>query len=217
VTESRSNVRDFRSVDLSIPQFIVLDGVDGCGKTTQSQRLVERLRRESGRDVLHLREPGSTAVGERLRELLLGRGNDLDSGVELLLFAAARRQMLRELVAPALASGKHVVCERFHPSTFAYQAVAGGLPEDDVLSLLHRWSNEPSPSRVVLLDVDPATAARRRAGPSDRIEDKGLAFQQRVAEGYRRFARRGGAAVLIDGAQAPEDVANAVWEAVTRG
>ena len=100
-------------------RFIVLDGVDGCGKSTQARRLVEHLSKVRGVEALHLREPGSTRVGERIRELLLSHDHDLDPGVELLLFAAARRQTLRELVAPALAQGRDVVCERFHASTFA--------------------------------------------------------------------------------------------------
>ena len=100
-------------------RFIVLDGIDGCGKTTQAERLANELSKAS--EVLHLREPGSTALGESLRALLLGREMSLTPEVETLLFTAARRQMLEERVAPALASGAHVVCERFHPSTVAYQ------------------------------------------------------------------------------------------------
>src|SRR5262245_34284111 len=111
--------------------FVVIDGVDGCGKSTQAERLVRALATLPGADPerapLHLREPGSTKLGETLRGLLLGRGREMSPAVETLLFAAARRQMLDELVRPALAAGRLVVCERFHPSTFAYQAVAGGL------------------------------------------------------------------------------------------
>jgi dTMP kinase len=199
------------------PLFVVLDGVDGCGKSTQAARLVERLRRESGREVTHVREPGSTALGERVRALLLGRDFDLDSGVELLLFAAARRQMLREIAGPALARGEHVVCERFHASTFAYQSVAGGQPEADVLALLQRWASEPAPTHTVLLEVPPERAAQRRGAPGDRIEDKGLEFQQRVAAGYRRFVELVPGVRVVDGLGAPEEVAERIWKAVGRG
>lgn len=198
-------------------RFLVLDGIDGCGKSTQARLLAEALTQARGVPALHLREPGSTKVGERIREILLSREHELDPGVELLLFAAARRQTLRELVQPALAAGRDVVCERFHASTFAYQAFAGGLPEDDVLSVLLRWADEPRPDALILLDVDPAAAARRRAGPEDRIEAKGLEFQRRVAEGFRRFARLQPGTIVIDGSASPADVARSVREAVGLG
>lgn len=198
-------------------RFIVLDGVDGCGKSTQARRLAEHLTKVRGVEALHLREPGSTAAGERIREIVLAREHDLDPGVELLLFAAARRQMLRELVAPALAAGRDVVCERFHASTFAYQAVAGGLPEADVLALLVRWSNEPEPDALVLLDLDPDLAARRRTGPTDRIEAKGLEFQRKVAAGYRRFAALRPATRVVDASGDADAVERAVRAAVGLG
>lgn len=198
-------------------RFLVLDGIDGCGKSTQARLLTEALSRARGVPALHLREPGSTKVGERIREILLSREHELDPGVELLLFAAARRQTLRELVQPALAAGRDVVCERFHASTFAYQAIAGGLPEADVLSVLLRWADEPRPDALILLDIEPDVAARRRAGPEDRIEAKGLEFQRRVAEGYRRFAQLQPSTIVVDGSASSEDVARAVRRAVGLG
>src|SRR5262245_35412594 len=109
--------------------FIVLDGIDGCGKSTQAELLSRVLASDTGREVVHLREPGSTNLGERLREILLARESELSPEVEALLFVAARRQMLAERVEPALARGAHVVCERFHPSTFAYQVAGSGAAE----------------------------------------------------------------------------------------
>lgn len=196
--------------------FIVLDGVDGCGKTTQAERLVSRLRDEGAAEVLHLREPGGTALGEALRGLLLSREHDPSSAVETLLFAASRRQMLDELVQPALARGAWVVCERFHPSTFAYQAWAGDLEPASVMSLLEGWAGSPRPELVCVLDVPVESAARRRGNPTDRIEDKGLIYQQRVAEGYRAFADRYHDAVLIDGSLDADAVAAQVWKEVER-
>jgi dTMP kinase len=125
--------------------------------------------------------------------------------------------MLRELVAPALSAGRDVVCERFHASTFAYQAFAGGLAERDVLELLARWAGEPEPDLVVLLDLDPVEAARRREAPPDRIEAKGLEFQRRVASGYRRYAELAPRAVLLDARGSPEEVARRVAAEVQRG
>lgn len=186
-------------------RFIVLDGVDGCGKSTQARRLVADLRGQ-GRSVEHLREPGGSAVGESIREILLGRGNQLSSAVETLLFCASRRQLLDECVAPALAAGRDVVCERFHPSTFAYQAFAGDLDEDRVLDLLATWAGEPSPDLICVLDLDVDESSRRRGAASDRIEDRGLDFQKRVAEGYRRFVTRSPGCVLVDATGSEEQV-----------
>lgn len=196
--------------------FLVLDGVDGCGKSTQASRLVARLQAQ-GRVVRHLREPGSTAVGEALRALLLDTAVDLHPEVEVLLFAAARRQLLAEQVAPALAGGEVVVCERYNSSTYAYQAVAGGLDEEAVLDLLRAWVSPVRPALVVVLDVDPREAAARRSGErQDRIEAKGLGFQERAAEGYRRFVDCHDHAVLVDGTGEADEVAARVWEEVAR-
>jgi dTMP kinase len=187
--------------------FVVLDGIDGSGKSTQAARLARALEAETGARSHHLREPGSTALGEKLRELLLSREHSPGPRVEALLFAAARAQMLEEVVEPALARGEHVVCERFHPSTFAYQAVAGGLDEELVLGLLRGFAGAPAPDLVLLLDVPARAAAARRGGASDRIEDKGAAFQERVAEGYRRYAERVGGCVVLRADRTEDEVA----------
>lgn len=183
--------------------FIVVDGVDGCGKTTQAARLVEHLGVPAE---LHLREPGSTDLGEALRALLLDDRYRIEPAVETLMFAAARRQMLDELVEPALRVGQTVVCERFHPSTYSYQAVAGSLDPEEVIALLHTWAGSPRPDLILLLDIDVDEAARRRGAATDRIEAKGLEFQRRVAEGYRAYANEDPVAVLIDGGRSPDEV-----------
>lgn len=198
------------------PVFVVLDGVDGCGKSTQAVQLAARLERETAMRVHHLREPGSTRLGEALRALLLGREHAPTPRVETLMFAAARAQMLAELVAPALERSEHVVCERFHPSTFAYQAVAGGIPEDEVLSLLRTWAGDPRPTLEILLEIDADLAATRRGGASDRIEDKGLAFQRAVARGYARYAELTPGVARIDASRDAAQVAADVWLEVHR-
>src|SRR5262245_41124490 len=132
-------------------RFYVLDGVDGCGKSTQAARLVATLGKVTHLAPLHLREPGSTAAGERIRALLLDPEPELAPTAQVLLFAAARAQMLAELVAPALAAGQTVVCERFHPSTVAYQGAALGVGEERVLALLNEWAGEPAPDLTLIL------------------------------------------------------------------
>jgi len=198
--------------------FVVLDGVDGCGKTTQAARLVRTLASETGGEVLHLREPGSTRLGEAIRGLVLDPEADLSPAVETLLFAAARRQMLDEVVAPALARGASVVVERFHASTFAYQVAAGGLAEGDVLDLLERFAGSPRPDLVLILDVPAEVAAARASArrTSDRIEAKGLDFQRRVADGFKRYASLAERVVLVDARGAEEAVAAAVLAEVRR-
>lgn len=196
-------------------RFVVLDGVDGCGKSTQASRLVERWGGLG--EVLHVREPGSTALGERLRELLLDGEAEIGAGGEVLLFAAARRQLLGELVEPALAEGRDVVCERFHPATLAYQAHAGELEFGAVLGLLEEWAGEPVPDVCVVLRVDPEWAVARRGGAEDRIEARGLEYQRRVAEGFERCIEELVWVVGVDGEGSVDEVAERVWQEVERG
>ena len=204
------------------PLFVVLDGIDGCGKSTQAARLARALEAAGPGAALHLRDPGSTAVGEDLRTMLLGHRRELSPALETLLFTAARRAMLDELVAPALARDEHVVCERFHASTFAYQAVAGKQDEEAVLALLRAWAGNPAPDVLLWLDLPLELALARRGGARDRIEEKDLAYQRAVARGYARYAERadkvalGERIVRIDAALAPEAVEAAIWEAVLR-
>jgi dTMP kinase len=204
--------------------FVVLDGIDGCGKTTQATRLVKSLAAETRRETLHLREPGSTRLGESLRAILLEPGSVLSPAVEALLFAAARRQMLDEVVVPALARGAQIVVERFHSSTFAYQGCAGGLGEEVVLELLERFAGAPRPDLVLILDLPAEIANGRRSrenqssagAASDRIEGKGLEFQRRVAEGFRRYAKLAPNTRLLDASRSEDEVAQKVLAEVRR-
>lgn len=213
LTRVKSSARHGRSA-----RFVVLDGVDGCGKSTLAARLCGELERAGRPTPLHVREPGSTRAGEAIRAVALGKQYELAPAVEALLMAAARRQMLVELVAPALAAGRDVVCERFHPSTWAYQGVAGAVGTQPVVELLRAWANDPAPDLVLILDVPIEVALARRGGAErDRIEAKGAVFHEQVAAAYRRYAREqpfGGRVALVDAAQPTERVAAAVWEAV---
>jgi dTMP kinase len=197
-------------------RYIALDGIDGCGKSTQAARLVGALSAAAGARPLHVREPGGTAVGEGIRALVLGRDHALSPAVETLLFAAARRQMLDEVVAPALAAGRDVVCERSNASTFAYQAIAGELAEEEVLGLLTRWAGTPAPDLLLWLDLPVEMALARRGAPTDRIEDKGADFLRRVAAGFARWAELMPGTVRVD-ASADEDAVAARVLAAARG
>jgi dTMP kinase len=151
-----------------------------------------------------------------LRELLLAGEAEIGPGSEVLLFASARRQLLLELVAPALALGRDVVCERFHPATLAYQAHAGELDYEEVLSLLTLWAGDPVPELCVVLEVDPDRAAARREGEQDRIEARGLEYQRLVAEGFRRTVERLSWVKSVDGEGSVEEVAARVLAEVDR-
>lgn len=169
--------------------FWVLEGMDGSGKSTQAELLVAELEK-AGRRPLHLREPGSTGLGEGLRKMLLDRDRESwDARSEALLFFAARNELLRSQVAPALAEGRDVVCERFTPSSVAYQG-QGGLA-DWVLALDRLVvDQELQPHGVLILDLEPAVSFARVGGDEghDGFESRGLGFQKRVREGYLAYA-----------------------------
>jgi dTMP kinase len=173
--------------------FLVLDGPDGCGKSTQARLLVEALRAE-GRVVQHLREPGGTPLGEALRDLLLTRreqGFEIAARAEVLLFFASRCQLIEERVRPALARGETVVCERYVSSTFAYQAQASGVGGELVLSIARTVLGEAFPPPLTLILDLPAEEGLRRSEArerADRIEARGLAYHVAVREGFLRYA-----------------------------
>jgi dTMP kinase len=166
--------------------FVTFEGLDGSGKSTQARLLAEALAAD-GRDVVATREPGGTEVGELIRELILGP-REIAPWAEAVLFAAARAQLVDEVIAPALARSADVVCDRYIDSSLAYQGIARGLGLDRVLELnLHAISGI-LPDRTYLLVVDADEAARRRGDPSDRIEQEDGGFRERVAEAYQELA-----------------------------
>ena len=193
--------------------FIVLEGADGCGKSTQAARLALRLG-STGREVLHLRDPGSTPLAEGVRGLLLDAATgQVGVRAETFLYMAARAQLAEEIVIPALARGACVVCERWTLSTEVYQGLAGGLGVAAVRELAGLAEAGAAPDLTLVLDVAGAGALDRLVGAPDRMESKGAAFHARVATGYRELAAgRPGCVVLPPGDV--ESVAAAVWEAV---
>lgn len=187
--------------------FITFEGIDGAGKSSHIEALAQWLR-ERGREVLLTREPGGTALAERLRELLLHEA--MDALTESLLVFAARRDHLRQCIEPALALGATVLCDRFTDATFAYQGGGRGF-DLDVLSRLEGWVQEGrQPDLTLWFDLPPQIAAQRRAAAraADRFEREDEVFFTRVREGYAaRAAAAPGRFVCIDAAQPRE----AVW------
>lgn len=195
--------------------FLVLDGPDGGGKSTQCRRLADRIR-ALGRDVVTVRDPGDTAVGERLRSVLLDPAvGDLDATTEVLLYQAARRRLVLEKLQPALAAGAVVVCDRWHYATTAYQAAGGGADPAVVRVTTRIATGGLEPRRAVLLDVDDAVAARRMDRPLDRMERRGPDFRRRVRAAFRElFAGDPDRRVMVDANRGEDEVAALVWEAV---
>jgi dTMP kinase len=190
-------------------RFIVLEGGEFSGKSTQSRFLADRLR-ASGREVVETFEPGDTALGRELRRLLLEFDGPIDRFAETLLLAADRRQHVDEVIQKAISSGLDVVCDRYVPSSLVYQGHVREVPINFIEAV-----NEgvPDPDVVILLDVPDEVALARGGDPSDRIEREGDAFHRKVREGYRKLAAERNW-VVLDGSRAPDQVAESVWDAI---
>ena len=170
--------------------FITVEGIDGCGKSTQA-RLIAAALEAAGHDVMRLREPGGVKISEQIREILLDPANvEMGDVCELLLYEAARAQLVHQVIRPALAAGKTVVCDRFYDSTTAYQAFADGLDRDMVFQANDLAVDGCRPNLTFVFDLPVEDALRRRSGrgAEDRLELKGMEFQERVAAGFRAVA-----------------------------
>lgn len=183
--------------------FFSFEGVDGSGKSTQAGFLVNALRR-AGHTVEAVREPGGTALGEAIRAVLLNPESEITPRAELLLFAAARAQLVAAVIEPLLASGTHVVADRYTDSTVAYQGAGRQLAHLIPIDILNEIATGGRmPDRTYLISLSPVESTRRRATRSaDRMEMTDEAFSLNVAESYRHLARRFPARVLdLDGTQ----------------
>ena len=193
--------------------FISFEGVDGSGKSTQARLLSAALKAE-GREVLEIREPGGTAAAEQVRELLADPAVPLDPVAELMLFLAARADLVATVLRPALEAGTWVVSDRYSDSTEAYQGHARGLGPQRVRDLNDAATGGLSPDLTVLLDVEPGQALAR-AVDGGRFEAEGEGFQRSVGEAYLEIARRDSdRVVVIDGSGSEEEVHRQVVDAV---
>jgi dTMP kinase len=203
--------------------LVVLEGIEGVGKSTQLQRLARQLQ-SRGRTVTSLREPGGTPAGDEIRRLLLDPASDLDERTEALLFMASRAQLVGGVIRPALQRGEFVLLDRFFLSTYAYQVVGRGLPEEDVRRANALATGGLVPDLTLLLDLPPTAALARAARRSahDRIERSGEAFYERVRSAFVEFATpdwqrshpEAGPIVLVDADGSEETVAARISRAV---
>jgi dTMP kinase len=184
--------------------FIVFEGVDGAGKTTQLQKLVHWLE-QSGRDAVTCKDPGSTALGEQLRSILLGaHETPIDMRTEMMLFTTARTQLVQEIVKPALDAGKVVVLDRYIFSTIVYQGHAGKLDTEDIRAVNHIATAGLMPDLTFILDLPVAISMQRLGESLDRMESRGSEYFERVREGFVLESQRWPTGVeLIDANRPP--------------
>ena len=198
-------------------RLIAFEGIEGAGKSTQVELLRQALEK-AGRRVVTTREPGGTPVGEQVRSILLDPASTLDARTEALLFAAARAQLVAQVIRPALERAEVVLCDRYLDSSLAYQGAARGLGLEPVAAINGFATEGLLPDLVVLLRVDPAEGLARQRGGRDRIERQDLEFHQRVAQGFLDLAAADpDRFVVIDGAAPVDRVAAEVRAAVLRG
>ncbi len=196
-------------------KFIVLDGPDGCGKTTQAKLLAQWLS-EQGVPTETFRDPGDTAIGEKIRQILLNPEHiTMSTATEVLLYMAARAQLWGEKIAPALTKKKCVILDRWLSSTCAYQGYAGGFGINQVIKLATDSLKMPWPDLTVILDVDLETSANRLSDQPDRMEAKPRQYHQKVREGFLELAHRQKNILVVDAAGDIETVQKKILQLVS--
>lgn len=197
-------------------RFIVLDGPDGCGKSSQARMLMDWVQ-SRGVAAVGFRDPGATVIGEKIREILLSPAHEaMTTPVEVLLYMAARVQLWAETIKPALGEGKCVVMDRWLSSTCAYQGYAGAFGVEKVIDIAQDSLERVWPDLTVILDVDLKTAAQRLKRELDRMERKGDNYHTRVREGFLRLAQDRPDFVVVDAAADVEVVHKEVVKIVQK-
>ena len=169
-------------------KFITFEGSEGCGKSTQSKLLYQYLKRK-GFNVIYLREPGGTRISERIRKILLEPQNHMSATCEMLLYMAARAQIVNELIKPALKKGKIVICDRFLDSTVAYQGYGLGMDIAFIKCFGNFVCSGLAPDLTILMDLPVKEGLKHRNLVKDRIEQRSLVYHQRVRDGYLKLAK----------------------------
>lgn len=216
-TDSLKRLKSGRMKSKPPGRFVVLDGPDGAGKSTQAKLLLEQLKAH-GKTALLLREPGGTDAGEAIRSLLLEKRkhDNLSALAETFLFQAARAQLIQEVIKPALAKGTWVICDRFTLSTLVYQGLAGGVKRETVETLSALAADGVKPDRYMVLWLPAADAANRRTGrgTADRMESKGETFLKAVSQAYKTLAGKNDQYRRIDASGTVDEVRQRIWNEV---
>ena len=184
--------------------FIALEGLDGTGKSTQCRLLAAWLRAR-GRAVTECADPGSTSIGEQIRELVLHRREEMAPACEALLFMASRAQLTADIIRPALTAGHDVVADRYLLSNVVYQGHAGGLPADQLWAIGRLSTDGVEPDLTIVLDLSVETARKRRTGSSDRVESRDAEYHTRVRDGFLDEACQHPERITIIDASKPVD------------
>lgn len=191
-------------------RFVVFEGPDGSGKSTQFARLSQACK-DLNVPLCEVREPGGTPVGERIRQyVLLARADEgLEMGVrcEMLMYMASRAELVEKKIIPALSRGELVMADRYVASTLAYQGAAGGLPSSDIAAVARVATRNLQPDLVLLFDIDEQAAAKRLSPLLDRMEAKGAAFHRKVRQGYLEQAKADpGRYAVVDASRTADEV-----------
>jgi len=201
--------------------FVTFEGLDFSGKSTQATILVEKLKQQRHNVVHFLREPGGTTISERIRDLLLDKQNlEMSDAAELLLFSAARAQLVKEVIIPALQRGEIVICDRYYDSTTAYQGYGRGINLDAVKSInrLATAGTDPDITFFVDIPVEEIERRKQKAGMTfDRMESSGRAFYERVLQGYRGIAQSEAHRFFtLDGTAGEKEIAADIWKIIEK-
>jgi dTMP kinase len=197
--------------------FLVFEGPEGSGKSTQVARLARRFK-EAGYEPVVTREPGGTPAGDAIRRVILDPGLTMNALAEFLLYSASRAQHVEEVIRPALEAGKLVICDRFTAASLAYQGYGRGLDLDFVAGLSHMVTGGLKPDLTILLDLEIERGLARVAerGASDRLEQADLDFHERVREGFLKQAEERSNWLVMDAQQGEEVLAEAIWLAIRK-
>jgi dTMP kinase len=193
--------------------FVVFEGIDGSGKSTQVRYLQERLH-QHGIEPLFVREPGGTPTGEQVRQILLDRPGEMEPLTELLLYEASRSELTRTVIRPALLEGRVVLADRFAMASLAYQGHGRGLSLALVEHLNKIATDGLEPSLTIILDVPVEIALGRKRRAFDRLERAGHEFHERVRQGYRQLAQQTSHSVLIEGTKPATEIAAQIWTTI---